>query len=88
MSNPDKTSEELAELLSGKLGREKVNGNWFRQTLLRAREQFVERLLSEVARSLGTADPDEIEAELADLDLLQYCEPLLKRRKGGTPPRA
>jgi RNA polymerase sigma-70 factor (ECF subfamily) len=53
-----------------------------RQLLHRARENFADLLVDEVARSLGSADPGKLEQELIELDLLDYCRPSLARRAG------
>ena len=45
-----------------------------RQILHRARDCFAELLRSEVARSLQTEAQDQLEEELAELNLLQYCK--------------
>lgn len=81
VDDPKLRSHEIAERLAVKLDRPGLNGSWVRQTLLRAREQFVRRLIDEVAASLPDPDLRDIEAELAELDLLHYCEPVLNRRK-------
>ena len=44
-----------------------------RQVLHRAREKFVELLRAEVAHSLESATPEEVDEELRELDLLDYC---------------
>jgi DNA-directed RNA polymerase specialized sigma24 family protein len=46
-----------------------------RQLLHRARERFGELLRQEVAVSLGTADPDAVQAELTELGLLAHGQP-------------
>jgi hypothetical protein len=51
-----------------------------RQLLYRARQRFAELLVEEVARSLPGATPQELEQELIDLSLLEYCQSALKRR--------
>ncbi len=51
----------------------------FRQTLHRSRERFAVSLFDEIAQSLGTCSREEIAAELADLDLLRYCQQILDR---------
>lgn len=67
--NPDRPLDDgLAAVGSG------LSADTFRQTLHRARAKYVELLKDEVAFSLGTADPDQVAAELADLGLLAYCE--------------
>ena len=69
---PELHSPELAEILSERLGRE-VNAGWFRQTLLRAREKYVSLLIDEVARSLGHPSDEQLDEELRDLGLWDYC---------------
>jgi RNA polymerase sigma-70 factor (ECF subfamily) len=75
----DLSSDQMAERLSAKLGKP-VNATAGRQMLHRAREKFANLLLEEVARSLQTSEPDRLEQELADLDLLAYCRSALDRR--------
>ena len=77
--HPDVPVARLAEDLSAR-GRVPVSEAGVRQTLHRAREKFADLLLEEVARSLQTNDPDRLEQELIDLELLPYCRPALSRR--------
>jgi RNA polymerase sigma-70 factor (ECF subfamily) len=70
--HPDQPAAEGAAELSRALGRP-VTDAAFRQALHRAREKFADLLRAEVAFSLGTNDPDQVAAELADLGLLAYC---------------
>jgi RNA polymerase sigma factor (sigma-70 family) len=84
VANPDLHSPQLAERLSGGLGRS-VNAGWVRLNLHRAREMFVESLLGEVERSLGTPSLERLEEELSDLGLLGHCRSGLQRR-GRRPP--
>ena len=51
-----------------------------RQTLHRAREKFGALLLDEVIHSLENPGPEQVEEELAELGLLDYCRPALERR--------
>jgi hypothetical protein len=53
-----------------------------RQTLHRAREKFAALLLEETARSLGTSERGRLQDELADLNLLKYCQPVLDKLTG------
>jgi RNA polymerase sigma-70 factor (ECF subfamily) len=78
--HPDSSSAELAELLAKLLGKP-VNAGWVRKRLYYAREKFSELLVDEVASTLALASPAQIEQELIDLDLLQYCRGALARRK-------
>jgi DNA-directed RNA polymerase specialized sigma24 family protein len=76
--HPEQHSPEMAEHLSSRLGRP-VNASWVRQSLLLAREKFVELLLEEVGASLREPTADHLEEELADLGLLEYCRGGLRR---------
>jgi RNA polymerase sigma factor (sigma-70 family) len=77
---PDLPSPALAERLSALLGKP-VTADSARQTLHRAREKFTEFLLHEVRLSLGEgADDTQVEEELADLNLLKYCQGGKKRK--------
>src|SRR5262245_29103947 len=78
---PDLSSTELAELLSSRLGRTISSAN-LRQLLHRGRERFAELLLDEVEASLEGATDEQVEEELAELNLLKYCQDTLDRRKG------
>lgn len=81
--HPEMPSEEIAGRLEERLGRP-MTAAGARQAICRARARFAELLVDEVARSLGSPAPDELEQELIDLGLLRYCRPaLLRRRRGG-----
>jgi hypothetical protein len=69
---PELRSPELAEQLSTVLGRP-VSAVWVRQVLLRARARFVAALTAEVAGSLADPAEDQVQQELAELGLLEYC---------------
>jgi RNA polymerase sigma-70 factor (ECF subfamily) len=85
VNHPELRSPAMADQLSEQLGR-KVNAGWVRLNLHRARDLFVDLLLSEVAQSLGDEpDADRLEQELAELGLLEYCRPALKRRDHRRP---
>src|SRR5262249_54511962 len=71
---PEESSAGLAAELTRRHGRA-VTAEGVRQTLRRARARFVELLRAEVAASVPTTDETEIDAELADLGLLAYCQP-------------
>jgi RNA polymerase sigma-70 factor (ECF subfamily) len=85
VDHPEMRSPELAEALSERLGRP-ITAGGLRMALQRSRQRFVEFLLEEVTRSLGTPTLYELEEELIDLGLLEYCGPLLKRH--GVPRAA
>ena len=78
--HPDLRSDALAEQLTQTLGREISAGN-VRVLVHRARDAFGELMLEEISQSLDSPGVDEIEQELMDLDLLDYCRPLLDRRR-------
>jgi len=93
--HPDLRSPQLAEQLSGRLGRP-LTAAGVRQLLHRARERFAELLLDEVSRSVEAPAAERLEQELVELGLLEYCRPALERRRvvrlpddapgGGRPP--
>ncbi len=74
---PDLSSAELAERLTGQLGRP-VNVGWVRLNLHRARDLFIKSLLDEVKQSLGSDSPQRLEEELSEVGLLEYCQSVLK----------
>jgi len=80
---PQIRSAQLAKTLSAQLDRPFTETS-VRQILHRARDKFADLLLEEVARSLPPSEPAELEQELIDLGLLDYCASALKRR-GPTP---
>jgi RNA polymerase sigma-70 factor (ECF subfamily) len=79
VEHPDTPSLQLAEQLTAQLGRS-FTATAVRQLLHRARERFADLLLRETARSLQTSSTERLEQELAELNLLKYCEAALKRR--------
>lgn len=70
--NPDLRSAEMAQRLSEQLGQPLTDAA-VRQTLHRAREKFAHLLREEVAHSLHECPKEEVEQELAELELLEYC---------------
>ena len=48
--------------------------------LHRARERFADRLIEEVAHSLGDPTPERLVEELIDLGLYEHCRPAWQRR--------
>jgi RNA polymerase sigma-70 factor (ECF subfamily) len=77
-AHPEMRSAQIAKQLGAKLGR-KLSPAGVRQALLRAREKFADYLVLEVARSLPASRPDEIERELLELGLFEYCKEALQR---------
>jgi RNA polymerase sigma-70 factor (ECF subfamily) len=76
---PALRSGVLGERLRARSGKP-LTEEGVRKLLQRARERFADLLVDEVARSLETADPEQIEQELIELGLLTYCRSALKRR--------
>jgi RNA polymerase sigma-70 factor (ECF subfamily) len=79
---PDLDSAQMAQKLTASLGKP-VTAAWVRQNLHRARGKFIELLVAEVAETLDQPSPDDLERELIDLDLFEYCRPAVRR--GRTP---
>jgi RNA polymerase sigma factor (sigma-70 family) len=79
VEQPGLRSAQMAEELSARLGRP-ITAASLRQTLHRAREKFSDLLLDEVALSLEQPTAEELQDELCDLGLLDYCRPALERR--------
>jgi DNA-directed RNA polymerase specialized sigma24 family protein len=77
--HPEMKSPQLAEALGAQLGKP-LTAIGVRQTLHRAREKFAVLLLDEVIHSLENPEPREVEEELAELGLLEYCRPALEQR--------
>jgi RNA polymerase sigma-70 factor (ECF subfamily) len=83
-NHPDLRSAEMAERLGDRLGKP-LKPTAVRQTLHRAREKFADLLLDEVVYSLDSPTFEELEEELVDLGLLEYCRPALERRQESEP---
>jgi RNA polymerase sigma factor (sigma-70 family) len=81
VDHPELPSVKAAEHLSRLVGRP-LSGGAVRQAVQRSRQKFVDFLIAEVLESLDRPSQDDLEEELGDLDLLQYCRPYLKRRAG------
>jgi RNA polymerase sigma-70 factor (ECF subfamily) len=82
VDEPDLSSAQMAETLSARLGRTLSAAN-VRQLLHRARERFADLLLEDVQQSLEGAPLEQVEEELAELNLLKYCQDTLARRRKG-----
>jgi RNA polymerase sigma-70 factor (ECF subfamily) len=76
--HPEERSDTMAEKLSQLLGKSLTAEN-VRQLLHRARERFADLLLEQVMHSLSQPSLAALQEELADLQLLQYCQPALVR---------
>jgi DNA-directed RNA polymerase specialized sigma24 family protein len=77
--HPDIASPQMAQQLSAQLGRT-LTDVAIRQTLHRARQKYADLLIEEVAHLLESPAADQLEQELIELDLLDYCRPALQRR--------
>ena len=77
--HPEVPSPQMAEQLSASLGKPYTAAG-VRQILHRAREKFADLLLEEVAHSLEDPSVAQMERELIDLGLFEYCRPALERR--------
>lgn len=77
VENPQLRSPQLAEQLSAVVGKS-LTATGVRQLLHRARQRFAEALLEETRHSLGSATSQQLEDELAELNLLKYCQNALK----------
>ncbi len=78
VKNPDMPSQEMAQVLSQTLG-EPLSADGVRQTIRRARYRLADLLLQEVADSLQSRTRADLEEELAELRLLELCQPALTR---------
>jgi RNA polymerase sigma-70 factor (ECF subfamily) len=76
--HPKIPSTQMAEQLARQLGKP-LSAEGVRQTLHRARDKFADLLLQEVAQSLAAPTAEQVEEELCELKLLDYCRPALKR---------
>ena len=79
VDEPQLSSAEIAARLATKLGREFTAGN-ARVVVHRARQMYADQLVAEVADSLETGLREELEQELGELQLLEYCQLALTRR--------
>jgi RNA polymerase sigma factor (sigma-70 family) len=77
--HPEVRSPEMAEQLGPLVGKP-ISAGWMRKRLLMARERFTDLLLDEVVRSLDEPTEEELEQELIDLELFEYCKSALQRR--------
>jgi RNA polymerase sigma-70 factor (ECF subfamily) len=77
---PQLRSPQLAEHLGAKL-RRPFTAAGVRQILHRAREKFAGLLLDEVANALDNPTTEQVEQELLELGLLEYCRPVLSKNQ-------
>jgi DNA-directed RNA polymerase specialized sigma24 family protein len=80
--HPELSGAELTEQLTALLKpATPFTDAGLRKILQRARDQFTDLLVDEVARSLGTPSLEELEQELIDLGFHTYCRRALQRRR-------
>lgn len=84
VQHPKMPSADMAEQLSSRLGKP-LTAESVRQTLHRARDKFADLLIDEVAHTLESPTVERLQEELAELNLLDYCGPAMKRRSRGGP---
>lgn len=81
--NATASSTELAEVVTLRLGKEISSAN-VRVIVHRARELFSEVLLNAVIESLPDSRRGDVEEELIELQLLEYCRAGLQRQAAST----
>jgi RNA polymerase sigma factor (sigma-70 family) len=80
---PELSSANLAGQLTAELRADPpFTDSAIRKIIQRARDLLADRLVAEVARSLGEPSADELEEELIDLGFQAYCRQALERRRG------
>lgn len=80
--HPEIRSKELASRMTEQLQPERpFTDAGIRQIIHRARSRFAQLLIDEVVTSIGSEDEEDIEDELAALQLLRYCESVLSERR-------
>lgn len=78
----DANSSDMARELTARLDRQRpFSAAGIRKNLQLAREKFAEILLYEVSQMLGSDSLDDLETELIDLGLQQYCASALQSRR-------
>jgi RNA polymerase sigma-70 factor (ECF subfamily) len=77
VKNPQMRSAQLAEVVGEQLQKPMTSAN-VRVLIHRAREKFSVLLIETISNSLNSTSPDDIEEELADLELLDYCQAALE----------
>jgi len=75
--NPELRSHQMTNPLGERLGKP-VTADWVRQMIHRGRERFGECLLAEIADTISDPGAESLEEELAELELLQYCQGALE----------
>jgi RNA polymerase sigma-70 factor (ECF subfamily) len=80
--HPDVPSAPMAEQVGALLGKP-LTAAGVRQTLHRAREKYVDLVLDEVVQTLESPTAEQLEEELTDLGLLEFCRTGLGRVRLG-----
>lgn len=75
MERPEARDAELAEHLSQDV--KPITPEAFRKQLSRSRRALAELLVLEVAETLSTVNPEEVEEELIAVGLMEYVAPFL-----------
>jgi RNA polymerase sigma-70 factor (ECF subfamily) len=83
-ADAEASAAQMADRLTAELGKP-FSETGIRQLLYRARQRFAELLVDEVARSLPGRTQEQLELELIDLNLLEYCQSAVKRRAEESP---
>lgn len=73
IDHPELNSAQLAESVSRKTNQSISEAN-YRVLLHRSREKFAEILVEQVAQTLAVADEMHLQEELAELQLLEFCQ--------------
>jgi RNA polymerase sigma-70 factor (ECF subfamily) len=81
--HPEMRAQEMAEKLSEVVGKP-LSAEWIHKRLFLAREKFVQLLLQEVQDTLDNPTLDELESEIAELGLMEYCRDGLEQRRKGS----
>lgn len=82
VTHPELDGDSFAEKLSNELGRQ-VNPATARVQLHRAREKFANLLIDDVANSLEDDSRNQVEQELIELGLMEYCRPAFENYQDG-----
>ena len=80
VEDPDLRRADIAAFISKRRGKP-VTDQWIGRLLHEARVLLQERIIHEVQLSLDHPTLDNIESELADLQLLRYCRKALEHRR-------
>ncbi len=85
--HPEMPSAQMAVELGRALDRP-LTAAGVRQTLKRAREKFAQILVAEVVHSLAAPTAEQLEQELSQLGLLEYCQSALPQQAGDAAEKA